>query len=77
MATETIGPYQLHLIAQETGATGQWDPFVSIFKFDDATQDFKCILEKYHASETVFDDYDAAIEQARRVGNALLATHRA
>lgn len=74
MAFETIGNYQLHLIAHELPATGRWDPFVSIFRFDDNTQDFQCVLEKHHASRDTFATYEEAIEQARRVGNALIET---
>jgi hypothetical protein len=74
MAIETVGNYQLHLIAQEVSATGKWDPFVSIFKFDDAVQDFRCVVEKHHASSEALATYEEAIEQARRAGNELIAS---
>lgn len=72
MATETIGKYQLYLLAYELPESGLWDPFVTVLKFDDATQDFRCIIEKHHASETAFDTYEAAIDEARRVGTMLV-----
>lgn len=69
MQIETIGKYQLHLIAQELSPSGQWDPFLSVFRFDDEAQDFKCVLEKQHVSDKAYVDYDEAIEAARRAGN--------
>lgn len=71
MAIETIGHYQLHLIAYEV-AEGLWDPFVTILRFDDAAQDFKCVLEKHHASEQPLPSYDEAIDAARRAASALV-----
>ncbi|HEX7636496.1 MAG TPA: hypothetical protein VF427_14635 [Noviherbaspirillum sp.] len=72
MQIETIGKYQLHLIAHELSGSGQWDPFVAIFKFDEEAQDFKCVYEKHHASDKPFPTYDEAIDSARRAGNALI-----
>jgi len=72
MAYETIGNYQLRLFAYELPQGGKWDPFVTIMKFDRDSQDFKCVLEKHHASETPLNSYDDAIEAARRMGNALI-----
>lgn len=72
MAIETIGNYQLHLIAYEAPAAGLWDPFVTILRFDDAAGDFKCVLEKHHAAEQPLASYDEAIDAARRTGNALI-----
>lgn len=72
MAIETIGNYQLHLIAYELSPSGLWDPFVTILKFDEQAQDFKCVIEKHHASEKAFASYDEAIDQARRAGTALI-----
>jgi hypothetical protein len=72
MAIETIGKYQLHLIAYELPGSGRWDPFVTIHRFDDATEDFQCVVEKYHASEATFATYSEAIDEARRVGNTLI-----
>lgn len=69
---ETIGDYQLHLFAHELPASGLWDPFVTILKFDDKAQDFKCVLEKHHASEVGFATYEEAIDEARRAGTALI-----
>lgn len=74
MQIETIGKYQIHLIAQELPASDLWEPYVSIFKFDDASQDFSCILEKQRVSEQGFSDYEAAIDAARRAGNTFLET---
>jgi hypothetical protein len=72
MATETIGKYQLHLIAYELPGSGQWEPYLTIDKFDDEIQDFKCVVEKYRVSDDSFGSYAEAIEEARRVGNALI-----
>ncbi|RJG06506.1 hypothetical protein D3870_11220 [Noviherbaspirillum cavernae] len=72
MAYETIGDYQLRFFAYELSESGMWDPFVTIMKFDEQSQDFKCVLEKHHASEVPLATYDDAIEQARRAGNALI-----
>ena len=69
MQIETIGKYQLHLIANEL-SSGGWDPFVTIFVFDESIQDFRCVLEKHHAAEQALDHYDDAIEAAQRVGTA-------
>jgi len=66
MQIETIGQYQLHLIAHESGPS-QWDPFVTVMKFDAAVQDFVCVLEKHHAGPPCAS-YEAAIETARRAG---------
>ncbi len=74
MQIETIGKYQLHLLAQEV--PGGWDPFVSVYEFDDEAQDFRCVLETHHASERTFADYEAAIEAARRAGNDFLKVGR-
>lgn len=72
MQIETVGKYQLHLIAHELSDSGRWDPFISIFKFDDDSQDFKCVLEKRHASEQAYDDYEEAIDAARRAGTSII-----
>jgi hypothetical protein len=72
MAIETIGHYQLHLIAYEVSGTGLWDPFVTIFRFDDDAGDFKCVLEKHHASDKPLPSHEEAIEVARRIGTALV-----
>jgi hypothetical protein len=76
MATETIGKYQLYLTAYELPGSGLWDPFVTVLKFDENAQDFKCVLEKHHASDTAFETYEAAIDQARRAGSALIAERK-
>lgn len=73
MAIETIDNYQLYLIAVEL-PSGQWDPFVTILKFDEDAQDFKCVVEKHHASDNAFATYDEAIDEARRVGTAMIET---
>jgi hypothetical protein len=72
MATETIGKYQLHLIAYEMPGSGSWEPYLKIDKFDDAKQDFVCVLDKHRVTETPVESYDAAIEAARRAGNQLI-----
>lgn len=72
MQIETLGQYQLHLIALELSGSGKWDPFVAVFKFDENAQDFICVYEKQRASAEPLGSYDEAIEAARRAGNALL-----
>jgi hypothetical protein len=76
MAIETIGKYQLHLIAYELPASNLWDPFVTILKFDDEAQDFRCMVEKHHVSDNPLASYDEAIDAARRVGTAMIETGR-
>lgn len=72
MQIETVGNYQLHLIAHELPGSAGWDPFVSVFQFDNEAEDFKCVLEKHHVSDHPFASYGAAIEAARRAGNAFI-----
>ncbi|HEY0845935.1 MAG TPA: hypothetical protein VGE12_11245 [Noviherbaspirillum sp.] len=72
MQIETIGKYQLHLIAHEVADSGRWDPFITILKFDDEQQDFTCVVPKRRAADHVFTDYQAAIDAARRVGTELI-----
>jgi hypothetical protein len=72
MAIETIGKYQLQLFAYELPQNGGWDPFVTILAFDEAADDFKCVVEKHHASSEAFASYDKAIDEARRVGTAMI-----
>jgi hypothetical protein len=74
MQIETIGKYQFHLIAHEISASGRWDPFLTVMKFDDEIQDFRCVVEKRHITGETYDDYNDAIEAARRAGNALIAS---
>lgn len=70
MQIETVGQYQLHLIAHELPAGG-WDPFVSVYRFDSASEDFQCVLEKRHV-EGHFDSYESAIRAAVETGNLLI-----
>jgi len=72
MQIETIGKYQLHLVAQEVAGGQRWDPFITILKFDDAIEDFRCVLEKRHASTETFDTYEKAIEASRLVGTKMI-----
>lgn len=72
MQIETIGKYQLQLIARELPGSGKWDPFVTIMRFDDAAQDFKCVMDRRHASDHPFPSYEEAIDAARRAGTALI-----
>lgn len=72
MATETIGKYQLHLFAYEMPGSGTWEPYLKIDKFDEAKQDFVCVLDKYRVTETPLESYESAIEAARRMGNQLV-----
>lgn len=73
MQIETIGKYQLHLIAVEVSSSGKWDPYLTILKFDDDAEDFRCVIEKRQVSDQACSSYEEAIEAARRAGNALLA----
>ena len=75
MAIETIGDYQLHLVAYEL-PSGSWDPFVTVLKFDDATQDFICVAEKLHGSTAPLPTHDQAIDAARRTGTALIEANK-
>lgn len=72
MQIETIGQYQVHLIAHELPGKGEWDPFVTIFRFDDAQQDFKCVIEKRRAADHACASYEEAIDVARRAGTSLV-----
>jgi hypothetical protein len=72
MQIETVGKYQIHLFAYELPVSGQWDPFVTILEFNDEAKDFICIVDRHHAAETAFATYDEAIDQARRVGTAMI-----
>ena len=75
MQIESVGKYQLHLIAHEL-PVGGWDPFVTVMQFDDGKQDFRCALEKQRAASEPCPSYEAAIEAARRAGNAFIASVR-
>jgi len=75
MAIETIDDYQLHLVAYEL-PSGGWDPFVTILKFDEAADDFRCVAEKLHASDAPLPTHGEAIEVARRAGTAWIETGR-
>lgn len=74
MQIETVGKYQLHLIAHELPPPGGWDPFVEIYKFDEQKQDFVCVIEKRRVSTRALPSYADAIEAARREGNTLMRT---
>lgn len=75
MAIETIGKYQLHLFAYELPAADQWDPFVTIERFDDGRGDFVCVVERRHAADKPCATYDEAIEAARRMGTRLIESN--
>ena len=72
MLIETIGKYQLHLVAHELPDQGQWDPFITILRFDDDQQDFRCVLEKRRVGNKPCSSYEAAIDVARRAGTAII-----
>lgn len=74
MQIETIGKYQLHFIALEV--SGGWDAYLTIMKFNDTKEDFKCVLEKHQVSDHAYATYDDAIEAARLAGNALIEEGR-
>ena len=73
MEVETIGKYQLHLLAIELG-DGQWDAYVSILRFDDRAMDFVLLLEKFPAPGGAWPRYEDAIEAARVAGNKLVGS---
>jgi hypothetical protein len=76
--TETIGKYQLHLFALQSSRNGQWVPYLTIHRFDDASENFECMLEKQRVSDNnEFANEAQAIEEARRAGNAWVAEHGA
>lgn len=71
---ETIGKYQLHLYALQSSDRGTWIPYLTVHRFNDATENFDCILEKLRVSDNnVFASEAQAIEEARRAGNAWIA----
>ncbi|HJW54733.1 MAG TPA: hypothetical protein VJ577_05615 [Burkholderiaceae bacterium] len=73
--TETFGKYQLHLIPFQLSETGQWAPYLMIHKFNEENQRFICVLEKHRVSgDVTFTNADEAVDEARRVGNALIAS---
>lgn len=72
MAIETIGKYQVHLLAYEVPGTRKWDAFLSIYRFDDAVEDFVCLVEKEPVAESPWNSYDDAIEAARRRANVTI-----
>lgn len=74
MQIETVGKFQLHLIAHELSAPNAttWDPFVEVYRFDDAAQDFRCVQQKVRASHEPCATYEEAIERARLEGNRLI-----
>lgn len=72
MQIETIGHYQLHLIAHELSGKNQWDPFFTILRFDDEKQDFTCVVEKRRAGDQPCNTYEDAIDVARREATQLL-----
>lgn len=75
---ETVGKYQLHLFALQSQEHGHWTPYLTIHRFDDATGNFECILEKQRVTDNnVFGSEAQAIEEARRAGNAWVAEHGA
>lgn len=73
MAIEHFKNYRLELIPFELAGVGRWAPYLTIYAFDAASQDFKCIFEKQRVSESaVFATADEAVDESRRVGNALI-----
>jgi hypothetical protein len=76
--TETVGKYQLHLLALQSSERGQWIPYLTIHRFDDTTENFECVLEKRRVSDSnVFASETQAIDEARRAGNAWIDAHGA
>lgn len=73
MAFETLGKYQLEFEPFELSGTHRWVAYLSIHKFDDALQDFVCVVKEQRiAAEGGFASAAEAVEEARRVGNALI-----
>ena len=78
MAVETLGKYQLEFEPFELSGTHLWVAYLSIYKFDDALQDFVCLVkERRIAAEGGFASAAEAVEEARRIGNALIKAGRA
>lgn len=73
MAIETIGKFQLHLIAYQLPENDQWAPYLMVHRFDEGSDRFECIVERRRVmGDTVFPTYEDAIEAARRAGKALI-----
>jgi hypothetical protein len=75
MQIETVGKFQLHLIAHELPGQKKWDPFVSIFRFDETRQDFVCVVDKHHVPGDHLS-YEDAISAAVKMGNTLIREHQ-
>lgn len=75
MAIEYFKNYRLELIPFELSGTDQWAPYLAIYKFDDALQDFRCVFVKQRVSgDAVFACEADAVDESRLVGNALIET---
>lgn len=72
MAIETVGKYQIHLLAYEVPGTPKWDAFLTMNRFDDARQEFVCVVEKEPVAAHSWDSYEEAIEAARQFANAMI-----
>lgn len=78
MAVETLGKYQLEFDPFELSGTHRWVAYLSIHKFDDALQDFVCVVKEQRiAGEGGFTSAAEAAEEACRVGNDLIRTGQA
>lgn len=74
MQIETIGNFQIHMIAHEP-VDACWDAFVTVVRFDEQAQDFVCVLER-HKVEGAYASSDEAIEAARQAGNAFIQSRQ-
>jgi hypothetical protein len=76
MLIETIGKYQVHLIARSISSAGPWVPYVVIERFDERLNDFICVMEKHRIGDgRVFETENDAFEEARRYAASLLPLH--
>lgn len=69
---ETLGKYQIHLLALEVAQPPGWDAYLSVVHFSDAAQDFVPVLEKFEVPGGPFADRASALDAARMLANSLL-----
>jgi hypothetical protein len=69
---ETLGSYQIHLLALEVATPPGWDAYLTVTQFRQAAQDFIPVLEKFSVPGGPFPDEATAIDAARVLANTLL-----
>jgi hypothetical protein len=73
MAIETVGKYQIHLMAMPSDGNAKYAPYVTISRFDDEAQDFRVVVEKARAAgDHLYDTENQAEEAAREYANFLI-----